>query len=126
MRGRERKLDEIAVEIADFLRSDEGPWIAKRKLALAALVLGALSFIVVAIAHPNVSDLPDWRLSVPGFVLALAASIASIVRREPQGFWLWAIGLGLAGAAIVLGYFLLLAIVIAATAIVILILNGVM
>jgi len=103
-----------------------GPWLATRKLAFAALVLGALSFIVVAVAHPNVAALPDWKLSVPGFVLALAASIGSLMRREPQGYWLWAIGLGLAGAAIVLGWFLLLAIVIAATAIVILILHGVM
>ncbi len=106
--------------------ADRGPWLAKRKVALVALVLGALSFAIVAVAHPNVSDLPDWRLSMPGFVLAVIASIASLARREPQGYWLWAIGLGLAGAAIVLGWFLMLAIIIGATAIVILILHAVM
>lgn len=104
----------------------DGPWLGRRKAALVALVLGGLSFLVVAIAHPNVSSLPDWRLSVPGFAATVIASVASLVRREPQGYWLWAIGLGLAAAAIVLGWFLMLAIVIGATAIVILILNSVM
>ena len=115
----------MALEKPEHLAVD-GPWLAKRKIALVALVLGALSFVVVAIVHPNVSDLPDWRLSVPGFALCAIASVVSLVRREPQGYWLWAIGLGLAAAAIVLGWFLMLAIVIAATAIVILILHGVM
>ena len=105
---------------------ENGPWLARRKVALVALVLGALTFTVVAIAHPNVSNLPDWRLTVPGFAATVVASVLSLVRREPQGYWLWAIGLGLAGAAIFLGWFLMLAIVIAATAIVILILNAVM
>ena len=97
-----------------------------RKAALVALVLGIASFAVVAIAHPAVSTLPDWRLSVPGFALTLVASIVSLARREPQGYWLWALGLGIAGAAIVLGWFLMIGIVIAATAIVILILHAVM
>ena len=106
--------------------TDEGPWLAKRKFALVALVLGVLSFIVVAIVHPAFTTLPDWWLSTPGFVLAAAAAGASIFRREPQGYYLWAIGLGIAAAAIVLGWFLMLGIVIAATAIVILILHSVM
>ena len=97
-----------------------------RKLAFVALVLGIASFAVVAIVHPNLSALPDWRLSVPGFALTAAAAIASLVRREPQGYWLWALGLGIAGAAIVLGWFLAIAIVIVATTIVILILHSVM
>ena len=103
---------------------DNGPWLAKRKVALVALVLGALSFAVVAIAHPNVSDLPDWRLTVPGFAATVVASVLSLARREPQGYWLWAIGLGLACAAVFLGWFLMLAIVIVATVIVILILHA--
>jgi hypothetical protein len=115
----------VTLEKPRHLRTD-GPWIAQRKIALVALIIGAVSFAVVAIVHPNVSELPDWRLSVPGFLLAAVVSVVSLVKREPQGYWLWAIGLGLAGAAIVLGWFLMLAIVIAATAIVILILNGVM
>lgn len=108
------------------LTPQQGPWLAQRKLALVALVLGALSFVIVAVVHPNVADVPDFRLSLPGFFACAVASVTSLVKREPQGYWLWAIGLGLAAAAIVLGWFLMLAIVIAATAIVILILHGVM
>jgi len=116
----------VTLEKPTHLTAQDGPWIAQRKLALAALVLGALSFIVVAAVHPNVDAMPDFRLSLPGFALAAVASLASIARREPQGYWLWATGLGLAGAAIVLGWFLMLAIVIGATAIVILILHSVL
>lgn len=116
----------MALERPAHLAAD-GPWLAKRKLAVVALVLGALSFVVVAIAHPaSLSTLPDWRLSVPGFILTAVAAAASLARREPQGYWLWALGLGLAGAAIVLGWFLMIGVVIAATAIVILILHAVM
>ncbi len=116
----------MSLEKPAHLQPDSGPWLAKRKAAFAALVIGMLSFLVVAIAHPAFTTLPDWKLSLPGFVLALIASVASLARREPQGYWLWAIGLGVAGAAIVLGWFLMLGIVIGATAIVILILHSVM
>jgi hypothetical protein len=103
-----------------------GSWIAKRPAAAIALVLGVLSFLVVAVAHGQLSSTPDARLSVPGFVATAIAAAVSLARREPQGYWLWALGVGLAGAAIVLGWFLMLAIVVGATAIVILILHAVM
>jgi hypothetical protein len=45
-------------------------------------------------------------------------------RREPRGYWMWAPGLGLAAAAIVLGWFLMLAIVVGATVLAILILHA--
>jgi len=108
------------------LAPSEGPWLAQRKLAALALGLGVLSFLVVAIVHGELSTLPDWRVSVPGFVLTAIVAAISLARREPQGYWLWALGLGFAGAAIVLGWFLMLGIVIGATAIVILILHAVM
>lgn len=97
-----------------------------RLAATVALVLGIASFAIVAIVHPNIETLPDPWLSVPGFAATVAASIVSLVRREPRGYWLWALGLGVAGAAIVLGWFLMLGVVIGATAIVILILHAVM
>jgi hypothetical protein len=102
------------------------PWLVRRKLALVALVLGVLSFLVVAIVQGELSSTPDWRVSLPGFVATAVASLASLARREPGGYWLWAIGLGLAAASLVLGWFLMIAIIIAATAIVILILHAVM
>lgn len=108
------------------LAPPEASWLAQRKLAALALALGVISFLVVAIAHGELASTPDWRVSVPGFVLTAVAAAASLVRREPEGYWLWALGLGVAAAAIVLGWFLMLGIVIAATAIVILILHAVM
>jgi hypothetical protein len=101
-------------------------WLGKRMAATAAAVLGVLSFLVVAIAQPELSGTADWRLSLPGFALTVAATIASLVRREPKGYWLWAIGLGLAAAAIVFGWFLMVAIIIAAAAVLIVILHAVM
>jgi hypothetical protein len=103
-----------------------GSWLARRPAGALALVLGALSFVFAALAHGELSSMPDWRLTVPGFALTAAAAGASLARREPRAYGLWALGLGLAGAAIVLGWFLMLAIVIGATAIVILILHAVM
>lgn len=102
------------------------PWLVRRKAAAAALVLGVIAFLIAAIAHGEMSSMPDWRITVPGFVATAVAAAISLARREPQGYWLWALGLGLAGAAIVLGWFLMLGIVIGATAIVMLILHAVM
>lgn len=101
-------------------------WLAKRKVALVAMVLGVVSFLVVAIIHGELSSTPDWRVSVPGFAATAVASLVSLARREPGGYWLWAIGLGLAAASLVLGWFLMIAIIVAATAAVILILHAVM
>lgn len=103
-----------------------GPWIARRKAAAAALLLGVVAFAVAAIAHGQLSSTPDWRVTVPGFAATAAAAAVSLARREPQGYRLWAVGLALAAAALVLGWFLTLAIVIGAAAIVILILHAVM
>jgi len=101
-------------------------WLGPRKAGAAALALGVLSFLIAAVAHGELASLPDWRLTVPGFGATAIAAAASLARREPRAYWLWAIGLGLAGAAIVLGWFLMLSIVIAATAIAIAILHAVM
>jgi hypothetical protein len=102
------------------------PWLARRKAAVAALGLGVAAFLVVAIGQGQLSTTPDWRLSVPGFVATAIAAAVSLARREPGGYWLWALGLGLAAASLVLGWFLMIAIVIGATVAVILILHAVM
>lgn len=101
-------------------------WLATRPAGLAAAVLGLLSFAVVAIAQGDVWSTPDWRLSVPGFALVAIAAGISLARRERGAYPLWLMGLGLAGAAIVLGWFLMVAIVIGATAILMLILHALM
>jgi len=100
-------------------------WLARRPAGLAALVLGILAFAVVAVVQDPLWSTPDWRVTVPGFVLTALAATASIVRRE-RAHALWLVGLGAAAAALVLGWFFLLAIVIGATALVMLILHSVM
>jgi hypothetical protein len=101
-------------------------WLAQRPAGAAAAALGLLSFVVVAVAQPALWSTPDWRISVPGLAAAAIAALISIARREPAAYPLWLIGLGLAGAAVVLGWFLMLAIVIGATVVLILILHAVM
>lgn len=101
-------------------------WLARRPAGVAAAVLGLAAFIAVAVAQPTLWSTPDWHLSVPGLAAAAIAALISIARREHAAYPLWLAGLGLAGAALVLGWFLLLAIVLGATLAVILILHAVM
>jgi hypothetical protein len=101
-------------------------WLAQRPAAVAAAALGLLSFIVVAVSQRELWAAPDWRVSVPCFAITAIAAGASIARRERGGYPLWLCGLGVAAAALVLGWFLMLAIVIGATAALILILHAVM
>jgi hypothetical protein len=102
-----------------------GSWLAARPAALAAGVLGLLAFIVVAVASGELGSNPDWRISVPGFALTAIASIASIARKERGGYAIWLIGLGLAAASLVLGWFLMVAIVIGAAVVAVLILHAI-
>jgi hypothetical protein len=65
------------------------------------------------------------RVTVPGFIVTAIASVASIARRERA--WPLAVGgVAAAAAALVLGWFLMIAIVLGAMAILMLILNTVM
>jgi hypothetical protein len=92
---------------------------------IVALALGAVAFAVVAATQDHFWATPDWRVSVPGFAATAAAAAVSLVRRERAHAW-WLGGLGLAGAALVLGWFMMLAIVIGVTALLIAILHHVM
>lgn len=100
-------------------------WLAQRPAGAIAAGLGLASFVVVAVAQPALWATPDPRLSVPGLAVTAVAVVASVARRE-RGYPLWLAGLGLAGAALVLGWFLMLAIVLGATVVLILILHAVM
>lgn len=102
-----------------------GAWLATRPAALVACVLGLASFIAVAVAQGELWATPPWYLSVPGLALTVIATVVSVTRRE-HGHVLWLIGLGIAAAATVLGWFVLVSIVVIATAILMLILHAVM
>ena len=100
-------------------------WLARRPAGAIAAVLGALAFIVAAAAQREPWAVPDWQLTAPGLAATAIAAAVSIARRE-HAYPLWLAGLGLAAAALVLGWFLMLAIVIGATVVVILILHALM
>ena len=114
----------MTLDKPDHLRPD-GDWLASHVAGVIALALGALAFIVVAVTQEPLWSTPDPRISVPGFVVTAIAATASIARRE-RAYPLWLLGIGLAGAALVLGWFLMLALIIGATALLILILHSVM
>ena len=100
-------------------------WFGKHAGGVVTLALGVLTIIVVMVTQDQIWSAPDWRVSVPGFVITLLAATVAITRREKSSAY-WLIGLGCAGAGLVLGWFLMLAIVIGATCALILILHSVM
>ncbi|MCE9573444.1 MAG: hypothetical protein K8W52_09820 [Deltaproteobacteria bacterium] len=100
-------------------------WFAAHVAGLIALVMGVAGFAVVSLTTEKFWSTPDWRLTVPILVATAAAATVSIVRRE-RAVALPLLGVGLAAAAVVLGWFLITAIVVAVTAIVILLLSHAM
>ena len=119
----------VSLEKPEHLRpadSSGSSWLASRPAGFVAAVLGLLAFIVVAMSQTQLWSTPDWRISVPAFVITAAAACVSVARRERGAYPLWLLGIGLAGSALVLGWFLMVAIVVGATAILMLILHAVM
>ena len=108
----------------DHLHGDE-PWLASHAAGAAALGLGILAFVVVAVSQNELWSTPDPRISVPAFGVTAAAAVVSLARRE-RSYSLVLSGLGLAGAALVLGWFLMLAIVVGVSVALILILHSVL
>ncbi|HTL32557.1 MAG TPA: hypothetical protein VL326_05515 [Kofleriaceae bacterium] len=109
------------MEKPDHLRPVRAP----RPAALVAFALGVIAFAVCAVSQADIWSTPDWRISVPGLALTAIAAVASLARRE-KSYALWIVGLTLAAVATVLGWFLMVAIVIAVAAVLILILHSVM
>ena len=105
--------------------TSRGTWLATRPFALVAFALGIVTFIIALVIAEPLWSTPDMRVTVPGFIATVVAGLVSIARRE-RAWPLWLAGFGMAAAALVLGWFLMVAIVIGATAILILILNTVM
>jgi uncharacterized membrane protein YccC len=108
----------------DHLHGDE-PWLARHAAGVAALGLGILAFVVVAVSQDQLWSTPDPKISVPAFGVTAAAAVVSLARRE-RAYSLVLAALGLAGAALVLGWFVMLAIIVGASAALILILHSVM
>jgi hypothetical protein len=94
-------------------------WIGAHGFGLGAFALGVVAFLTVSLTAKALWATPDWRISVPLFVATAGAAACSIIRRE-RAIALPLLGVGLAGAAVVLGWFLVTAIVVGVTTIVIL------
>lgn len=103
----------------------EPGWIAAHAAGLIALILGVVGFAVVASQQEAFWSQPDWRLALPFLVATVAAGVVSFARRE-RAYYLPLLGIGLAGAAMVLGFALVFGAVVLVTALVIVILSGVM
>jgi hypothetical protein len=100
-------------------------WFANHAAGALTLVLGTLAFVVVTVTQDQLWATPDWRISVPAFAVTAVAALVAILREEHSSTY-WLLGLGIAAAALVLGWFLMLAIVIGATVVLILILHSMM
>jgi hypothetical protein len=98
---------------------------AHHAFGLLALVAGAIAFLVVALHQDQLWSTPDWRLTVPFFVGTLVIAVVSLARRERAPI-LPLVGVALAAIALVLGWFLVMAIIVAVTALIILIISMVM
>jgi hypothetical protein len=100
-------------------------WLARRPAGCAALVLGVAAFLYVTLRQADAWSTPALRDSLPGVGLTAALAVVSILRRE-RAATLWLAGLGLATIAVVLGYVVIMAVVVVATAILILLLHAVL
>lgn len=106
-------------------RPDAARWLLDHAAGLSALLLGALAFIVVTVRQRELWSQPDFRLTVPFFVATLVATAIAFARKE-KSYALPLLGLGLAAATLVLGWFFLVAAVIVATGLVILAISHVL
>ena len=100
-------------------------WLARNATGLAALIVGAVGFVVTFMVQDPLWSMPDHRLTIPFFGLALVLAVVSVARREST-LVLPVAGVALAALAMVLGWFLVMAMIVAVAAIVILIMSMVM
>ncbi|HEY4059750.1 MAG TPA: hypothetical protein VGM39_24215 [Kofleriaceae bacterium] len=101
-------------------------WLAARPASAITAAVGLLAFVIAAVTSNGIGSMPDLRVTIPGLVVVAMGCVAAVARKEKGGYPLWLAGLGLAAVAAVLGWFLMVAIVVAATAILILIIHALM
>jgi hypothetical protein len=106
-------------------RAASGAWLLDRAAGLASLLLGTVAFILVTVSQHEFWTQPSWRLTVPFFIVTLAVTAIAFIRKE-KSHALPLLGLGLAAATLVLGWFFLVAAVVVATGLVILVLSHAM
>lgn len=104
-------------------------WTRRYLFGVVCIVIGVIAVGVTAWVHFGgdgaVTDTPDVRVTVPMLILAMAAGIGSVVRRERK-LVLPILGVGLAAGATIIGWTLVLATIVAITIGVILMLSELM
>lgn len=100
-------------------------WFKHHAIGLITLLIGVTGFVIVAVNQTNFWDQPDWRLPLPFLIAAVAGAVVSISRKEGL-VALPLLGVGAAGAAMVLGFALVFGAVLLGTVIVILIMSHAM
>jgi hypothetical protein len=100
-------------------------WFKHHAIGLVALLIGLVGFTIVAVNQTEFWAQPDLRIATPFLVAAVAAGAVSMARRE-GAVYLPLLGIGLAAAAMMLGFVIVFGAVVLGTAIVIVILHGVM
>ena len=100
-------------------------WFKHHVIGLVTLLIGVVGFVIVAINQKEFWDQPDWRMTLPFLIATIAGAVVSISRRE-GAIAIPLLGVGAAGAAMVLGFFIIFACVLAGTALAILILSHAM
>jgi hypothetical protein len=116
---------EPAPTLRPATRTASPNFFAQHALGLAAIVIGLAAIVEATFTQDALWTLPDWRITVPFFVAAGAATVVSFVRKEGMPVLPLA-GLGLAAVSVVLGWFLVMAAIAVVTAIIILIMSAVM
>jgi hypothetical protein len=102
-----------------------GSWLRHHAAGLVALTLGALAFIVVTLQPQPLWAAPDWRITVPFLLATLVAAVVSFARKEGTPV-VPLLGVGIAASTLVLGWFFVVAAVVAVTVSLMLILTTVM
>jgi hypothetical protein len=105
------------------------PWLKAHATGLACVVIGLVAVAVASALYfgggGDQPRIPDFRVTTPFLVVALALAIASVVRRE--GAWaLPVFGVGLAACAMVLGWAIVVGVIAGVTAVIILLLSWIM
>ncbi|HTM20412.1 MAG TPA: hypothetical protein VL172_07895, partial [Kofleriaceae bacterium] len=105
------------------------PWVKAHAAGLLCVLVGLIGVAVASGLYfgggGDAPRIPDFRLTTPALILALALAVAAVVRRERA----WALpiaGVGLAGAAMVLGWAIVVGVIVLITIFVIILLSKMM
>lgn len=87
--------------------SDRAPWHVRNMYGLGAVAAGIAALIAAFVMQFGgdraLDQLPDMRITVPLLLVAIGTGVTSFVRREPHRY-LSVAGMGMAGAAVALGW----------------------